>query len=117
MKSIITCVLGIPLIILIIIGLTSFFKNNLILQISPEKSLKIARSKVEIELATELPKEEILKEFDRILEKAKAGQIKSGSLKNFLLWLPYILKEDNLDSAKVDRIIKKLHTIVEVEQI
>ncbi|MBC8184179.1 hypothetical protein H8E88_24055 [candidate division KSB1 bacterium] len=103
------------LIVVVIAGGQLLFKGANILQLGAEKSLQIARSQVEKALPETYPADKIKKEFDAVLGKAKAGQINSGELKNFLLWLPTKLKNTKLDSIEVDNLITRLHKIVEVK--
>jgi len=107
---------GVMLLFVVIAGGLILFKDANILQLGAEKSLQIARSQVEKALPETYPADKIKKEFDAVLEKAKAGQINSGELKNFLLWLPTKLNDTKLDSLEVDNLITRLHRIVEVEQ-
>lgn len=105
--------------LLVVVAIVSgqiLFKNTNILHLGAEKSLQITRSKIEKALPETYPADKIRKEFDAVLDQAKAGQINSGELKNFLLWLPTQLNNTQLDSVEVDRLIAKLQQVVEVQQ-
>ncbi len=104
------------LVVLLVVGGLLLFKGSELLTIGVEKSLLMAQSKVEKALPETYPANIIKKEFDAVLDKAKAGQINSGELKNFLLWLPTKLKNTKLDSVEVENLLNRLHNIVEVKQ-
>lgn len=104
------------LIVLLIVGGLLLFKGTNLLQMGVEKSLLMARSQVENAAPETYPVDKIKKEFDTVLAKVKTGQINSGELKNFLLWLPTKLKSTKLDSVEVDSMLAKLHKILEVQQ-
>ena len=102
-------------VLLIVVGLV-LFKGGELLKIGVEKSLLLARSQVEKALPSSYPSDRIKKEFDAVLDNVRAGQINTGNVKNFLLWMPTVLEDSKLDSVEVDSLIQRLHKIAEVKK-
>lgn len=104
------------LVVLLAGGLLFYFNGGEILQMGAEKSLLAVRSQVEEALPAGYRADKIMKEFDAALEKAKAGQINKGELKNFLFAMPAQLQDGKLDSTEADTLLQQFHKIVERSQ-